>query len=71
MQLLLNGSVRARRRPGRNKVPGQIKQGGGPDSAPGLVFGTCGVRYRSSSTRRHVGIQLSQHHLLKRLSLPQ
>ena len=27
--------------PGRNKVPGLIKQGGGPDS--GLVFATCAL----------------------------
>ena len=28
---------------GRNKVPGQMKQGGGPDLARGLVFATCGL----------------------------
>ena len=28
---------------GRNKVPGQIKQGGGPDLACGPVFATCAL----------------------------
>ena len=28
---------------GKNKVPGCIKQGGGPDSAHGLVFATCAL----------------------------
>ena len=34
--------------PGRNKVPGQIKQGGGPDSPEGLMFATCVSGDRSS-----------------------
>ena len=31
--------------PGRNKVPGWIKQGGGPDSAVGLVFAARALRF--------------------------
>ena len=31
--------------PGRNKVLGWTKQGGGPDSAVGLVFATCALEH--------------------------
>ena len=30
--------------PGRNKVPGWIKRGGGPDVSEGLVFATCALK---------------------------
>ena len=36
--------------PGRNKMPGQRRQGGGPDSAAGLVFATCTLDQRTWGT---------------------